>query len=317
MVANSTAVSETRFCYGFLTNQLVEVGVADADSICDFWSEGAFDTLEIGPTFDLSDEALRTFERRGVAISDLIYCRNTLAANPVDREIVLKKLSQRIEWAHHFGIPMVTTSAGIAGVTGTKQNYDRYEAIRPLPAASIEEWVRIFAPLVELAERKGINIAIENCPLMQNWAIAPDLWASMFDRLDSSRLGLVYDPSHLIWLMVDPYAPLAEFAGRIFAIHAKDTHIDTKRLARVGILSDFSWWSYRIPGRGDIDWTRFMGVLMHIEFSGPITIEHEDADFADTADDVKAGILQGLAHLREAESKARAKRAWPNERPQS
>lgn len=308
---------EAGFRYGFLTNQLVDVGISDADEMCDFWSEGGFDTLEIGPTFDLSDEALRSFESRGVKISDLIYCRNTLAADTSDRETVLEKLRQRIDWADRFGIPMVTTSAGFPGRSDNKQTYDRYEAIRPLPAAAIDEWVRVFTPLVELAEAKSVKLAFENCPLMQNWAIAPDLWASMFERIDSKQLGLVYDPSHLLWQMIDPYEPLEEFADRIFAIHAKDTQIDHERLARCGILSDFSWWSYRIPGRGQLDWSRFMGKLLDIGFDGPITIEHEDAGFSGSAKDVKAGILQGLAHLRHAEKQARSRRAKPRQLQES
>lgn len=304
---------EDGFRYGFLTNQLVDVGISVADEICDFWSEGGFDTLEIGPTFDLSDEALRTFESRGVKISDLIYCRNTLASDSSDRETVLDRLRQRIEWADRFGIPMVTTSAGFPSRWDNKQTYDRYEAIRPLPAAAIDEWGRVFTPLVELAEAKGVKLAFENCPLMQNWAIAPDLWTSMFERIDSTQLGLVYDPSHLLWQMIDPYAPIEEFADRIFAIHAKDTQVDHERLARVGILSDFSWWSYRIPGRGQIDWSRFMGKLLDISFDGPITIEHEDAEYSGSAKDVKTGILQGLAHLRHAEEQARGRRAKPRQ----
>ena len=220
---------------------------------------------------------------------------------------VLENLRRRIDWAHRFAIPMVTTSAGYPAQPEGRQAYDSYEAIRPLPAAAFEEWARVFEPLVELAERKNVDLAFENCPLMQNWAIAPDLWAMMFDRLGSRRLGLVYDPSHLIWLMIDPYAPVTEFADRIFAVHAKDAHVDRERLARTGILADFSWWQYRIPGRGDLDWTRFMERLLAIGFDGPITIEHEDADFADTPDAVKGGMLEGLAHLREAERRARAR----------
>jgi sugar phosphate isomerase/epimerase len=299
------------FRYGFLTNQLVLAGMTDVEQLSLFCKQSGFETIEVGPTLPLDESVFETFARNGVAVSDLIYCRNTQAADPEVSAQHIAGIRERIEWAGRYGIPMVTTSAGYRREPPGSETYDRYQAIRALPADSIDGWVDIFGPLVDLAERNGVRLAIENCPLMQNWAISPELWSSLFERLGSPLLGLVYDPSHLVWQFIDCYAPLAEFAPRIFAVHAKDTRLDQERLQRTGILTDFSWWSYAIPGRGEIDWLRFMEALIRIGFTGPVTIEHEDPDFAENLADVKAGIVLGLRNLRSAERQVRSRTVAP------
>ncbi len=123
--------------------------------------------------------------------------------------------------------------------------------------------------LVEQAEKNNVRLCFENCPLMGNIAISPVMWKKLFERLPSDHLGLAYDPSHLVWEMIDPYTPLLEFKDKIFHVHAKDTAIDRVKLARTGILTDFSWWSYRIPGRGELDWRQLLGQLTAPRASRP------------------------------------------------
>ncbi len=41
--------------------------------------------------------------------------------------------------------------------------------------------------------------------MMGNIATSPDMWQALFEQLDSDRIGLCYDPSHLIWQGIDPY----------------------------------------------------------------------------------------------------------------
>ena len=132
---------------------------------------------------------------------------------------------------------------------------------------------------------------------MGNIAISPVMWHRIFEKLDSGMVGLAYDPSHLVWEMMDPYEPVQEFADRIFHFHAKDTAIDRKQLSRTGILTDFSWWNYRIPGRGEIDWNRMFGELKKINYNGTISIEHEDKDYEGSLEAVAEGILKSREFL--------------------
>ena len=174
---------------------------------------------------------------------------------------------------------------------------DRGNLIRRIPAQSLDRVVDLFGPLVELAEKNNVRLCFENCPLMGNIAISPVMWKKLFERLPSDHLGLAYDPSHLVWEMIDPYTPLLEFKDKIFHVHAKDTAIDRVKLARTGILTDFSWWSYRIPGRGELDWRQLLGQLTAEGYDGTLSLEHEDAAYEGSVEAVENGLLDGKAWL--------------------
>ena len=238
-----------------------------------------------------------------IGISALIYCRNYLSTDPEEAAQHLAALRERIEFAGALGIDKVVTSTGIdkSVVEGLYDRdpalRDRGNLIRRIPAQSLDRVVDLFGPLVELAEKNNVRLCFENCPLMGNIAISPVLWKKIFERLPSDHLGLAYDPSHLVWEMIDPYTPLLEFKDKIFHVHAKDTAIDRVKLARTGILTDFSWWSYRIPGRGELDWRQLLGQLIAEGYDGTISLEHEDAAYEGSVEAVENGLLDGKAWL--------------------
>ena len=238
-----------------------------------------------------------------IAITALIYCRNYLSTDPEEAATHLAELKKRIEFAGALGIDKVVTSTGIdkrieEGIYDRDPNVkDRGNMIRRIPVRSLDQVVDLYGPLLELAEKNIVRLCLENCPLMGNIAISPVMWRRIFQRLDSDKLGLAYDPSHLVWEMIDPYAPLDEFKDKIFHVHAKDAAIDRARLAETGILTDFSWWSYRIPGRGELDWKKLLSKLKANGYTGTISLEHEDAAYEGTLPAVEHGLLDGKAHL--------------------
>ena len=61
---------------------------------------------------------------------------------------------------------------------------------------------------------------------------------------------------------------------------------------------DFSWWSYRIPGRGELDWKRLFRILRQAGYDGTISLEHEDAEFAHSLEEIKTGILEARDYIR-------------------
>ena len=143
-----------------------------------------------------------------------------------------------------------------------------------------------------------MRIAFENCPLMGNIAISPVMWRMIFDRLKTPAVGLAFDPSHLVWQFIDPYACIEEFIPHILHVHAKDMHVDRALLAQTGFLTDFRWWSARIPGHGDIDWARLIGELRRCGYDGTISIEHEDKQYEGSLDRVLDGLKKSQALLR-------------------
>ena len=296
---------------GFLTNALVEQARrsgSDAFStlpqVADWAAAHGFTDLECGPMLPLDRAAYEQVLGEGrIGISALIYCRNYLSTDPEEAAQHLAALRERIVFAGALGIDKVVTSTGIdkSVVEGLYDRdpalRDRGNLIRRIPAQSLDRVVDLFGPLVELAEKNNVRLCFENCPLMGNIAISPVMWKKIFERLPSDHLGLAYDPSHLVWEMIDPYTPLLEFKDKIFHVHAKDTAIDRVKLARTGILTDFSWWSYRIPGRGELDWRQLLGQLTAEGYDGTLSLEHEDAAYEGSVEAVENGLLDGKAWL--------------------
>ncbi|HKS97765.1 MAG TPA: sugar phosphate isomerase/epimerase, partial [Terriglobia bacterium] len=126
-----------------------------------------------------------------------------------------------------------------------------------------------------VCEKLDINMGWENYPTFTNFATVPSAWTKVFALVPSRRLGLEFDPSHLVRQFIDPVSTAWDFRDRILAVHAKDTEITEPVLQQVGIHGE-GWWRYRIPGQGLIDWPKFITVLLQVDFSGGIAVEHED-----------------------------------------
>ncbi len=284
---------------GFITNCLVKQGIEDLDTLALWAVENGFDDLEVGPSVPLEEALYKgVMNRHSIQITALTYCRNFLSSDEQEAACHIAELEKRIEFAGSLGIEKIVTSTGI-DKTVEEGIYDSADSIRKIPARSLDAFECVFTPMVRLAEENGVKIAFENCPLMGNIAISPVMWRQIFKRIDSPNVGIAYDPSHLLWQMIDPYGPVAEFGTRIFHVHAKDTRIDREVLAQCGILTDFSWWDYCIPGHGEIDWRRLLNGLKEVGYDGTISIEHEDRYYEGSLEAVQRGLILGQTYLQE------------------
>lgn len=283
---------------GFLTNALVWEGLSNIQEMADWAVEQGFDALEVGPKLPLDEKVFsQVIDTGKIEISALTYCRNFLSRNEEEAAMHRRELLNRIEAAGRLGIPIVVTSTGYDNRPG-EENHDSYESIRRRPMYILEPVLQWLEEVLEVAEKNQVKIALENCPLMGNIAISPEMWKQLFQRLSSPNLGVAYDPSHLMWQMMDPYEPILELKDKIIHVHAKDTEILQDRLKRTGILTDFSWWRNRLPGMGELDWTKFISHLREIEYEGAISIEHEDPIWSGTVDKTQQGILRSARFMR-------------------
>jgi len=95
-------------------------------------------------------------------------------------------------------------------------------------------------------------------------------------------------------------APIAMFGKRIFHTHAKDTLVNERQRAYLGVLggkwyagvSGGGWWRYAIPGFGNINWGQYIANLRDVGYKGVLSLEHEDATLG--AED---GFRLGARHL--------------------
>ncbi|MGE5548945.1 MAG: sugar phosphate isomerase/epimerase family protein [Bacteroidota bacterium] len=240
------------------------------------------------------------FSRHGLEISSLAYYDNLLHQDQKIRQTYLAHLYKVIDAAALLGVELVGTFAGRDLTKTIGENMDQFE--------------RVFKEILTYAESKHVKIMIENCPMPgwqpDGWAgtvsYSPELWREMFRRVPNRSFGLNFDPSHLYWLGIDYVRAVGDFRERIFHAHAKDTVIYKDKLYEYGIFGkqinrngvwDTGWWSYRMPGRGEIDWAKFIGALKDAGYQGVLSIEHEDPDYEGSEEKVKEGLGLGYEYL--------------------
>jgi sugar phosphate isomerase/epimerase len=214
-------------------------------------------------------------EQRGIEITSLAYYANT--TNPKTMKKVQAHAKKAIDAADLLGVPTVCLLAG-----GPVEGMSKIETIRKVAP-------KAFRPILAHARKKGVNIALENyfATLLQGL----DTFECLFDTIKDETLGLNYDPSHLVHQECDHLAPVSMFGPRIYHTHAKDTLIDKRMRAQVGIYGS-GWWRYVIPGFGNIDWGEYIAHLRINGYDGVLSIEHEDG--SQTREE---GFIRGATYL--------------------
>ena len=192
-----------------------------------------------------------------------------------------------------MGIPLVNTFMGGDAAKTQDENW--------------EDALRIWPDIVKHAQDNGVKLTIENCPMIfgrdqwpagHNIAYNPYIWRRIIEQWGGT-VGLNYDPSHLVWLMIDQERFIGEFGPHILHYQAKDVLIDRNGLYERGTLSGgIGWQIPRLPGLGEAPWSKIFAALYRAGFEGDCIIEHEDRDFEGTDELVKRGFLLARNVLR-------------------
>lgn len=240
------------------------------------------------------DKTKALTEKYGVAISGLGYYPNPLVADEKEASVYVEHIKKVITASAKLGIGRMNTFIGRDHTRSLADNWPLLD----------ERWPEI----IQHAEQQKVKVGIENCPMYftgdewpggKNMAINPVIRRKMFSRIRSDCFGLNYDPSHLVWQMMDPTWPLLEFRDKLFHIHAKDVRIDRDKLRQVGILSiPLEYHSPKHPGRGDVNWTRFFANLTEARYNGLVCIEVEDRAYEGSLEDRKRAVIQSGRFLR-------------------
>jgi sugar phosphate isomerase/epimerase len=236
-------------------------------------------------------------DEHGIAVSSLAYYDNNLHPDRSLRERIHEHLRACIDAAPRLGAPTVCTFVGRDPTRSVAENLRSAEAI--------------FAELVDRAGQLGVTLAVENC-FMNGWhpdgyagnlAYSPELWEWLF----AQGLYLNYDPSHLLWIGIDPVTALRPYLDRIPHAQAKDAQLDPRARNRYGFFGktlerehpwDEGWWRYRVPGRGQVDWSGVVDTLYEGGFTGVLSVEHEDPVWSGSPARVKQGLEIAYRTLR-------------------
>ncbi len=164
--------------------------------------------------------------------------------------------------------------------------------------AGYQDFADRWNPILDVFDSEGVRFAHEVHPS----EIAYDYWTTVF-TLDAIKhraaFGLNWDPSHMVWQGFNPVDMIIEFADRIYHVDCKDTRMRMGS-SHAGILgSHLPWsdprrgWDFVSTGRGDVPWEDAFRALNFIGYSGPISVEWEDAGM-----DRLIGAPQGLEFVR-------------------
>lgn len=223
---------------------------------------------------------------RHIEISSLGYYPNPLDSNEEKSSAAIRHIEALIKASAKLNVGMVTTFIGRDQRLTVEENLPLVE--------------KVWTPLLNLAEKENVRIAIENCPMLfgpdqwpggQNIFTSPENWYKVLNLLQSERLGINFDPSHFIWQHLDYVSAVYEFKDRIFHVHFKDIKLYPEKLKKAGIMAyPLEYMSPKLPPYGDVDWAAFVGALTDINYSGHAAIEIEDKAFEGT----KTKILDSI-----------------------
>lgn len=261
-----------------------ELGYQCVEVAC--WPKGKAERRYAGVTHidvdQLNEERiaqiLKYTKEKNVRISSLAYYPNPMDGNLEARDVSIKHLLKVIDASKSLGINMVTTFIGRDQTKTVEENLELFKELWP--------------PIIRHAEKQGVKIAIENCPMFfgrdqwpggQNLFTTPRIWREVLRIADSDILGINYDPSHMIWQQMDYLQPLYEFKDRIFHVHFKDIKLYPEKLKEVGVMAyPLEYMSPKLPGFGDVNWGAYVSALHDIGYSGYACIEVEDRAFEDS-----------------------------------
>ncbi|MFZ9159543.1 MAG: sugar phosphate isomerase/epimerase family protein [Aquirufa sp.] len=230
-----------------------------------------------------------------VKVSALGYYPNPLDPDETQAAFYREHIKKVIKAAEILGIERVNTFVGRDYTKNVAYNVGRFT----------EVWPEIIA----LADSLQIKIGIENCPMFftddewpggKNLMTTPKIWDELFTIIPSANFGLNYDPSHMVFQMMDYTYPIYHYADRIHHVHLKDVKVYPEKLNRVGILANpLEYHSPKIPGLGDIHWGKFISALNDVRYRGPIVIEVEDKAYEGSEEDIDKAIRSARNHIQQ------------------
>ncbi len=248
---------------------------------------------------DLTDKRMSeirfALKENKVTISALGYYPNPLDPESEKAQFFQDHIKEVIKAASKLNVSTVTTFIGRDPQKSIKEN--------------LITFAKVWPNIVKMAEESNVKIAIENCPMLftddewpggKNLAISPAVWERMFEIIPSPIFGLNYDPSHMIWQMMDEIKPIYQFKERLHHIHLKDVKLYKDKLDRVGIMANpLEYHSPKLPGLGDVNWRGFFAALTDVRYRGPVVIEVEDKAYEADLEDVRTAILTSRNYVRQ------------------
>jgi sugar phosphate isomerase/epimerase len=235
-----------------------------------------------------------TLARNQMYVSAFEITANHTDADLSKRARTNEYFVKAIELAGLLGVPFIGTMSG-------------KDTSKPFPG-QVDEIVRVYNEKYFAAcEKYKVRLCWEPWPEGPNIATSPVGYDALFKAFGNSPfVGLQFDPSHFVRQFMDPMQTARDYVNFIYDVHLKDTEILWPVLRAGGItpVNNASWWRYRIPGMGSVNWAEFFSILQDAGYQGAMSIEHEDPLYGgdnnpgpDFSEEYKVGFVMAKRYL--------------------
>lgn len=144
-----------------------------------------------------------------------------------------------------------------------------------------EDFANRWGEILDTFKKEGVKFALEVHPTEMAYNI--ETTEQALKAIDNRKeFGFNFDPSHMVWQMIDPVIFIKKFGKRIYHAHAKDSELQKDEVSRSGVIPTGSWmrpdrgFRFRVPGWGDVDWRKIMTALLVVGYDYVLSYEHED-----------------------------------------
>jgi sugar phosphate isomerase/epimerase len=255
-----------------------------------------------------ADTVARPFLDAGFRIgsADLPEWNPMIFADPAQRKAALQQNTAYIRTCAHLGRgagPETTSQPTITNFFLVALPQDPNAPRRGNFAHMIDS----FNNLTPVLEETDTRIVLEGWPGPGALCCTPETVRATLKACSSRRIGLNFDPSHLLRMGIDPLRFLEEFADHVHHVHGKDTEILSENLYEYGSEQPPTFgkprgygsvtWRYAIPGHGHFRWTRALEILASRNYPGAISVELEDENFNGSEAGEKHGLLAAARFL--------------------
>jgi sugar phosphate isomerase/epimerase len=286
-----------------------DLGYESIEIACGNWSRAPHIDLDaMLASEERRKNYMKAIEDHGLILEALNCSGNQLAPNEEGRQHQ-EVVEKTFKLARLLDIHKIVMMSGCPG--GSPEDHTPNWIITSWPPITTKilewQWNEVLIPywkkMSAFADECGIEkIALENhgCQLVYN----PDTLIRLQDAV-GKKVGMNFDPSHLMWMGGDPIQALHKLGGsRIYHVHAKDVRKERNYLGPDGVLDTKTidkfasrTWNYVAFGHGhDVQWWKeFFSVLSMEGYDGPVSQEMEDLTMP-----ALTGLKKSTAVLKEA-----------------